>query len=251
MPFLDVDTPTFVFGAFVFFAGGAVKGVMGVGLPLVLVPLLATVFDLPTAISIMVVPIMASNILQFYQGGNYVPTLRRFWPLYVPMVFSTMVAAQFLAEIDVTSGGLILGLIVVAYVATQAFPVRPDIGPRLEIWLKPPVGLVAGFLGGLSNLFGPIILIFLFALRLPKDEFVRVTALLFLVGSTALYVMLTANGLLTMDKAVTSLVAALPTLAGVWLGQRLRGRIREQTFNRLLLGLLFIIGLNLVRRGVP
>jgi len=29
---------------------------MGIGLPLILVPLLATVFDLPTAVAIMVVP---------------------------------------------------------------------------------------------------------------------------------------------------------------------------------------------------
>lgn len=56
MPFLDVDTPTLVLGARAFFAGGAVKGVMGIGLPLILVPLLATVFDLPTAVAIMVVP---------------------------------------------------------------------------------------------------------------------------------------------------------------------------------------------------
>ncbi|MCH8110447.1 MAG: hypothetical protein IH905_00595 [Proteobacteria bacterium] len=56
VPFLDVDTPTLVLGALAFFAGGAVKGVMGIGLPLILVPLLATVFDLPTAVAIMVVP---------------------------------------------------------------------------------------------------------------------------------------------------------------------------------------------------
>lgn len=250
MPFLDVDTPTLVLGALAFFAGGAVKGVMGIGLPLILVPLLATVFDLPTAVAIMVVPVMATNLLQAYQGGNYGRTLRRFWPLLLPMVVTTLVAAQFLARIDVTTGGLVLGLIVMIFVASQALPIRPAVSPRLEYWLKPPVGLVAGFLGGLSNLFGPVLVMFLVSLRLPKDEFVQAIAFLFLVGGATLYLTLIANGLLTLDKAATSLLAALPALAGVWLGQRFRSRIRPETFNRFLLILLFVVGLNLVRRGL-
>lgn len=136
------------------------------------------------------------------------------------------------------------------FVASQAFPIRPAVRPRLEAWLMPPVGLVAGFLGGLSNLFGPVLVMFLVSLRLPKDEFVQAIAFLFVVGGTALYLTLIANGLLTLDKAATSLLAALPALAGVWLGQRLRGGIRQETFNRFLLVLLFIIGLNLFRRGL-
>ncbi len=250
MPFFDVDTPTLVLGALAFFAGGTVKGVMGIGLPLILVPLLATVFDLPTAVAIMVVPVMASNLLQSFQGGGYRRILRRFWPLLLPMVASTLVAAQFLARIDVTTGALVLGLIVMIFVASQALPIRPAVSPRLEYWLKPPVGLVAGFLGGLSNLFGPVLVMFLVSLRLPKDEFVQAIASLFVVGGTALYLTLIANGLLTLDRATTSLIAALPTLAGVRLGQRLRDRVPQKAFNRLLLILLFAVGLNLLRRGL-
>lgn len=250
MPFLDIDAPTLIFGALAFFGGGVVKGVMGIGLPLILVPLLATIFDLPTAVAIMVVPVMASNLLQARQGRNYAHTLRRFWPLLLPMVLSTLVAAQFLARIDVDTGALVLGLIVLAFVTSQALPIRPSVNPRLEPWLKPPVGLVAGFLGGLSNLFGPVIVMFLVSLRMPKDEFVQTTAFLFLAGATALYLMLIFNGLLTLDEATVSLAAALPTLAGVWLGQRLRNRIPQETFNRLLLILLLIIGLNLLRRSL-
>ena len=61
---------------------------------------------------------------------------------------------------------------------------------------------------------------------------------------------LIANGLLGVDEAATSCVAALPTLIGVGLGQRLRGHIPQKIFNRLLLALLFVIGLNLIRRGL-
>ncbi len=250
MPFLDVDTPTLVLGGLAFFAGGAVKGVMGIGLPLILVPLLATVFDLPTAVALMVVPVMSTNLLQAYQGGNHRATLRRFWPLLLPMVGTTVVAAQFLADIDVSTGALILGLIVVAFVASQVFPVRPTVTPRLEPWLKVPVGAAAGILGGLSNLFGPVLVMFLVSLRLPKDEFVASVASLFLFGGTTLYITLVANGLLTLDEATASIVAAVPAVAGVGVGQKLRRHVRQETFNNLLLALLFLIALNLIRRGL-
>jgi len=250
VPFLEVDALTLVFGGLAFFAGGAVKGVMGIGLPLILVPLLATVFDLPTAVAVMVVPVMATNLLQAYQGGNYGAALRRFWPLLLPMTGTTIVAAQFLAEIDVGTGALVLGLIVVAFVASQTFPVRPTVSPRLEPWLKVPVGAAAGFLGGLSNLFGPILVMFLVSLRLPKDEFVSSVAFLFLFGGTTLYITLAANGILSLDEATTSIAAGVPALAGVWMGQKLRTRVRQETFNKLLLLLLFLIALNLIRRGI-
>ena len=122
VPFLDVDTSVLILGAIAFFAGGAVKGVVGIGLPPVVVSVLATVADLPTAVAVMFVPVMASNLLQAYQGGNLGHTLSRFWPLLLPMIVATAVAAQFLARIDVTTGALVLGLIVIAFVASQAFP---------------------------------------------------------------------------------------------------------------------------------
>jgi len=250
VPFLEVDTSILILGAIAFLAGGTVKGVLGIGLPPIVVSVLATVVDLPTAIAVMVVPVMASNLLQAYQGGKFGVTLRRFWPLLLPMIVATAVAAQFLTRINVTTGALALGLIVIVFVASQAFPVRPAVTPRLEPWLKLPVGLAAGILGGLSNLFGPVVVMFLVALRLPKDEFVSAAALLFLVGSTTLYLTLIANGLLAADEAVTSFAAALPTLAGVALGQRLRDHIPQETFNRILLALLFVVGLNLIRRGL-
>lgn len=52
---------------------------------------------------------MATNLLQAYQGGNYGRTLRRFCPLLLPMVVTTLVAAQFLARIDVATGALVPG----------------------------------------------------------------------------------------------------------------------------------------------
>ena len=45
-----------------FFFGGIVKGVVGMGLPLVALALMTTVLDLKTAVSLVVFPIIITNI---------------------------------------------------------------------------------------------------------------------------------------------------------------------------------------------
>jgi hypothetical protein len=51
------------------------------------------------------------------------------------------------------------------------------------------------------------------------------------------------------DLLVLSLVAAVPGLAGVVVGQRLRTRVPAATLDALALGLLSVIGLKLVQGG--
>jgi uncharacterized membrane protein YfcA len=47
-----------------------------------------------------------------------------------------------------------------------------------------------------------------------------------------------------------SLAALVPSFAGMWAGQRLRHRLSEEHFRRWMLVFLFLLGLNLIRKGV-
>ena len=49
---------------FAFIAGGTVKGVLGIGIPLVAVPLLVEIMPPATTISLLVIPILAANVWQ-------------------------------------------------------------------------------------------------------------------------------------------------------------------------------------------
>ncbi len=75
---------------FMFVTGGIVKGTLGVGLPLVVVPLLSLLFDSSKAIGLLVMPVLVSNALQSIEGGRLIFTLRR---------FGTLIGAQFIATL--------------------------------------------------------------------------------------------------------------------------------------------------------
>ena len=52
----------------IFFAGGVVKGLIGVGLPTVILTFLSFIFDIKLSISIILLPIILSNLYQMIDG---------------------------------------------------------------------------------------------------------------------------------------------------------------------------------------
>ena len=54
----------------IFVLGGVVKGVVGIGLPLVLIPLLTPFLDVPLAVALLTKPMIATNIGQAAEGGH-------------------------------------------------------------------------------------------------------------------------------------------------------------------------------------
>ena len=74
----DPATVCVVVGAF--FIAGAVKGVIGLGLPTVSLGLLAAALDLQTAMALLVVPSFVTNLWQSVVGGNAKAILSRLWP---------------------------------------------------------------------------------------------------------------------------------------------------------------------------
>ena len=245
-----LDAPTLAVVVVAFLAGGVVKGILGIGLPLVIVPSLAIVMPTPQAVALMVAPTMVVNVWQAWQGGAVVADARRFWPLMVPMVVATVIGAQFLTRIDPVSSARILGAIVILFSAVQIFPLRLRIPDGSERWAGPVAGLVSGIVGGVSNLFGPPVVMYVLALGLDKERFVGTLGLLFAVGSAPLYLSLAANGVLTADGMLASAAATVPALAAVAVGQRLRAHISQLAFARLLIATLFVMGINLMLKGL-
>jgi hypothetical protein len=107
---------------------------------------------------------------------------------------------------------------------------------------------MSGALGGVSAAMGPLLITYLVALRLPREAFVGSISVLNLLGSLPLYVSLCWLGVLGWPEAVLSIAALVPMFAGMSLGKRLRTRVSETAFRRLLLSFLVLIALMLLLR---
>ncbi len=247
---MPLDPFFLAYAAAAFLAGGLVKGTVGVGLPLVTVPLLSIYLPVVDAIGLMTFPVLGSNLWQALNGRRYGAVIRRFWPMMLTLLAATLVSVSLLTRMDPGTAALALGLIVVAFALTQAFTRGFTLPARAERPAGLAVGAVAGFLGGLSSLFGPPVATFLAALRLPPDSFVTACGILFLTGSVPLYGLLVWEGATTGAELAASALAGLPVLLGVLGGQRLRRRLSQRVFYRVLLAVLALIGLALVQDGL-
>ncbi|MDH5750217.1 MAG: sulfite exporter TauE/SafE family protein, partial [Rhodospirillales bacterium] len=90
------------------FLGGMVKGVFGLGLPFVATSILAMFLGVPNAISLMLVPVIFSNLWQAWQGG-IVRQFKRFWGLIVLLLPGTWVGTEFLIVADQRTLILLMG----------------------------------------------------------------------------------------------------------------------------------------------
>ncbi len=233
-----------------FFAAGLCKGVLGVGTPLVAVPILTGVMHPATTISVLAVPMVLANIWQSIEGGGVAEVVRRFWPAAPASIVGAVIGAQFLTEIDPGTVQLLIGVVVVLFSASQfkTFNV-PHPGAR-EAWLTPCVGFASGLLGGITTFFGPPLILYLVALRLTKDAFVASIALLYLVGTVPLFTVLAWKGVLGSGEFVTSVAGTVVILTAMALGRWLREKVSQEVFRKALLLALVLMGLNMIRRSL-
>jgi hypothetical protein len=94
-----------------FLLAGLVKGVIGLGLPTVSLAILTIVFDLPTAMVLLLLPSFVTNLWQALAGGQGWPLLQRLWPFLLAASLSVWIGAIALARVELTLLAALLGLL--------------------------------------------------------------------------------------------------------------------------------------------
>jgi uncharacterized protein len=234
----------------VFVFGGVVKGVTGVGLPLVLVPLAAQFIPVPEAVALVSVPMVATNMTQAAEGGETLAAIKRMWPILVLLVVGTVIGVRLLVTIDRRLLALILGPSFLAIAALLVVMPRLRLSPATARWAAPAVGLGAGVLGGMSAMFGPPMIAYLVGLGTEPDSFVKQMAIFAFTAAITMLLTLSGSGALSgMDLAISA-GAIIPIQLGMPLGRYLRRRIPPVVFRVLVLVVLAVSGTDLLHRAL-
>jgi uncharacterized membrane protein YfcA len=230
--------------------GGVVKGVISLGLPLVGMPLLLFAVDVPTAVNILMIPLILSNFVQVFEGGNTMAVLRRFWPLLICLSIGVIIGTGLVAALDQKLLLLILGSLVILFGIASLVQRDLAIPASAEPWLAPPVGLIAGTIGGMSTLFGPVLALFIVGLHLEREMFVKTISLLYTTGAFFLMVGGTAHGTTDLTQIGISALGMIPVYGGMMIGRRIRHRLDPQRFRTWVLIIVVVTGASLLRAGL-
>ncbi|MFP7673375.1 sulfite exporter TauE/SafE family protein [Marivita sp. S0852] len=240
----------FALSAVVFGLAGTIKGLVGIGLPTAAISLLTLTVEPRVAIALTLAPMVVSNAWQVWQAGDIGPALRRYWVFAAVLAVSIFATVSMAAEVSDRVIFLALGVSIVAFSIVNLRFDAPALPDRFDRAGQVVFGGISGLLGGLSGVWGPPQVIYLAARRVPKDEFVRATGMLIFIGSLPLSAGYVMEGLLTAELAMMSVFLIVPTLLGFAMGARVRARLSNARFRRVLLYVFLLLGLNLLRKGV-
>jgi uncharacterized membrane protein YfcA len=211
---------------------------------------MALATDVRTAVAVLVLPNILMDVVQVVRRPGVVAALRRHSPLIVAGMVGTVIGTQFLAILSTRRLLVTLGATLLAFVGLSV--VRPAwrLPPAAERPLAPVVGLVGGTLGGLTNTPAVVLTPYYYALGLPKAEFVRAVSATFLTLKLTQLGAVWQIGLLDRRIMLQSLAASAVSLAAFRLGLAAQDRVPQDTFNRAVSGLLAILGLVMLARGL-
>lgn len=240
---------TLAFIGCAYLLSSVVKGVTGFGALLIAVPVMSIVLEPATAIALTSGSVLVSNLWQLHDSGCATWALRRFWSLLLVLLPATVIGSQFLALVDARLSGGVIGVIVVLYCVSRVFPLGLSIAPDRQRFTDPLVGAVVGLIGGATILSGSVLITYLLALKLKKNEFVGAIALMYLVNSIPIYLTLSYFGFYSLEELVVSAALIVPALLGFSLGRRIRDRVSQVRFDQIVTVMLSAIGLMLLYRA--
>lgn len=226
--------------------GGFLKGATGAGAPVVGVPVLAIVFDVPMAVAIFSVLNLCTNIWQSWAFRTEVTEHRFVWTFAAMGAVGAVLGSILLASLPVPLLMAALGTVVFAYIALRL--ARPSwVLPRERgRQMGPYVGLIGGVMQGAGGLSAPVSITFLNALNLPRKEFIATIAIFFLAMSVTQVPALAALGILTWDRLLLAFFALIPMFLGIPIGSFAARFLSKQAFDRLILSLLAVIAVKLI-----
>ena len=245
-----MDAATIVIVLVAFFASAFLKGITGLGFSTLCLGMLASVIDMKLAIPLMLIPSLSSNVLVMRDAGGFRESLARFWPLFLAALPGLALGLWLLDTVESGVSRSVLGVVLLVYGLWSLARATPAVPPALRRWAEPPVGFLTGVVNGLTGSQVMPVLPYLLGLGLPTHLFVQTINISFTLSSLVMLAGLSGIGLLTREVVLISAMGIVPVALGIRLGGVIRRRLPEETFKRLVLVLLVVLGASLMLRAV-
>jgi uncharacterized membrane protein YfcA len=233
-------------GAFI--AAGIAKGAIGMGLPPIALALMTFAVRPEDALALMVIPSMATNIWQAIYGRDFLKLLRRFWTMAVAAVAALIFVAVAFGHLGSQRAMSWVGVILVLYAALALTAWRPAVSRATERWANPLIGLASGAVAGITGVAAVPFLPYMQSLDIDRHDLVQALGIMFLFIIGALTVALVVQGAFDSTNLVAAIAAIVPTFMGVWIGQKTRNAVSPETFRRIFLFGMFVVGLHMAYR---
>jgi uncharacterized membrane protein YfcA len=226
--------------------GGAAKGMTGLGLPGVAIPVLAGFLGVERAVMTMIIPVLVLNIWLMVTLRDCLEEIPEMPRILLPSVPGVVLGASVLYLASERSLATGLAIWIIAYLILRAFHPAMTLVGNARRRFAPVVGFGAGSMQAATGISAPVLAPYVDALNLSPRAYVFTVATVFSMLSGTHFIVMIYLQAYSLQQLTESLLAVIPALAFVPLGVKLRGSVEPQVFSRIIRALMFIMACRLI-----
>ncbi len=219
--------------------GGMVKGITGIGVPLVAMPILSQFLPIRHAVLLLSMPIILGNIPQALEGGEVLATARKIAAPIAGTVLGNVVGVAILLSLNTGHAQAASGALLIVAAALMLSAPKLNLP---EAWQK-PVGLALGFgaalMESIASVPGPLLATYLISSGATGRAFTKQIAIILVVSIVTLITTFSGAAHASAADLAISAAASLPAIAGMWLVRPLRDKMSPRVFRMVVL--LFVL----------
>jgi uncharacterized protein len=227
--------------------GGFVKGVISFGLPLVALPILSFTLNPKQAIFLLFFSVIAVNLREL--KFNNLHSYKKIIPLSFGLFIGIIIGSILFHNIENTFISQMIGVTIIlcALINYSNFRIQPKL--LLNTFFSILYGFICGILGGMTTLVGPLIAIYLVSLNLNKQEFSELVSLTIFSCLFPIFGIFFIYQPIVFNDLFISGFFAIPAIFMQFLGFKIREKLPQDTFKKIILLMLTIIGILVVYKN--
>jgi uncharacterized protein len=230
----------------ILFSSALVQGSIGFGFPLISTPLLAMITDMKTAILYVVIPTLLINVVSLFSEGDILKAFKRFYPLALMAMVGSAIGTQILIYSSSEFFKLLLAISIFFYLFIQKFKFEMKWVNEKPTFSIIVFGLLAGIIGGLTNVMSLILIIYSLEAKHSRKEVIQSANLCFLFGKLIQIIIFSIHGSFTQEVLNTSILSLLVVGIAVVIGIKVKNKIPQDNYNKIIKVFLFLMAVALV-----
>ncbi len=230
------------------------------GLGTIAVPLMAMVFP-PTLSTGILLPILitgdAFGVFYFHRHADW-KVLTRLMPAALAGIFIGFILMKLLLRGDrgqaneiirISIGGLVLALVLISWLKQRMHLTElNDLPPKWGLAVAICIGVLAGITTQIANAAGPITLIYLLAMHMPKETFIGTSAWYFCILNWCKVPFMIGLGSITTSSILFNLKLVPVVFIGALLGILISSRMSTKSFEKWIVLLTVLAALKLLMK---
>ena len=226
--------------------GAFIKGITGMGLPLLAVPAIASFTSVEEAVVLMIIPTFGSNLWLVVTHRRFANLLAVHRPFLAAGLVGGIIGTFLLVALDDRWLKLTLAVWLAIYLIQFAFGNFLQSLFHAKGKMAATIGLTAGTIQGATGVSAHIVAPYFHGRNLAAEAYAFMVASAFLTFSIAQLTTAASTQLFTPERLLIGVIALVPTLVFTRVGIRLAGKLSKAVFQKVLLAILVLMEIKLI-----